>query len=117
MRFLVDAQLPRRLVKLLQHRGHDAVHTLELPEGNRTSDDSLCDLCRGHERVLISKDSDFVDSHLLQGRPARLVHVATGNITNCELERLFALYEPDLIEALRHAQYVELCWRGLIVRA
>ncbi len=71
MRFLIDAQLPRRLVAVLHQRGHDAVHTLDLPEGNRTPDDRLCDLCGSDERVLISKDRDFVDSHLrAEGRQA-----------------------------------------------
>ena len=115
MRFLIDAQLPRRLVAVLHQRGHDAVHTLDLPEGNCTPDDRLCDLCGSDERVLISKDRDFVDSHLLQGRPARLVHVSTGNITNLELEHLLAMHEPDIVEAFRHSQYVELCRLGLIV--
>ncbi len=37
MRFMVDAQLPRRLVRWLGARGHDAVHTPDLPDGNRTA--------------------------------------------------------------------------------
>jgi predicted nuclease of predicted toxin-antitoxin system len=38
MKFLVDAQLPRRLAALLQQAGHDTIHTLDLPLGNRTTD-------------------------------------------------------------------------------
>ena len=41
MKFLVDAQLPRRLVAWLQEIGHDAVHTLDLPLANRTPDPDL----------------------------------------------------------------------------
>lgn len=115
MRFLVDAQLPRRIVDLLRQRGHDAVHTLDLPEGNRTSDDRLCDLSDSEDRVLITKDGDFIDSHLLQRRPARLLHVSTGNITNFELEGLFMMHEPGIVAAFRHARHIELCRRGLIV--
>lgn len=115
MRFLIDAQLPRRLVDLFQQRGHDALHTLDLPAGNRTPDDRLCDLCTSDERVLISKDGDFVDSHLVLRRPPRLLHVSTGNITNLELERLLTLHEPGIVEAFRYARHVELCRRGLVV--
>lgn len=115
MRFLIDAQLPRRLVSLLQQLGHDTIHTLDLPDGNRTPDDRLCDMCQSDERVLVSKDGDFVDSHLVQRRPARLLHVSAGNITNLELERLLAMHEPGVVEAFRHARHVELCRRGLIV--
>ena len=115
MRFLIDAQLPRRLVDLLRQRGHDAIHTLDLPGGNRTLDDRLCDICDSDERVLISKDGDFVDSYLVLRRPARLLHVSTGNITNLELERLLALHEPGVVDAFQRARYVELCRQGLVV--
>ena len=38
MKFLIDAQLPRRMVGWLSSAGCDAVHTLDLPEGNRPTD-------------------------------------------------------------------------------
>ncbi len=38
MRFLVDAQLPRRFANWLNEAGHDALHTLDLPRKNLTPD-------------------------------------------------------------------------------
>ena len=38
MKFLVDAHLPRRLCAVLEQRGHDAKHTLDLPAENATKD-------------------------------------------------------------------------------
>lgn len=38
MKFVVDAQLPTRLARALQAAGHDAVHTSQLPDGNRSTD-------------------------------------------------------------------------------
>ena len=38
MNFLIDANLPRRLVNIFSKRGHRAVHTLDLPGGNATDD-------------------------------------------------------------------------------
>ena len=38
MNWLVDAQLPSRLARRLRERGEDAIHTLDLPDGNRTTD-------------------------------------------------------------------------------
>ena len=35
MKFLVDAQFPQRFAGWLRDAGHDARHTLELPEQNR----------------------------------------------------------------------------------
>lgn len=90
MRFIIDAQLPRRAVGWLRAAGCDAVHTLDLPDGNRTSDVGIIDLAARDERVLITKDADFVDSHTLHGRPAKLLLVSTGNISNGELEKLIS---------------------------
>ena len=37
MNFLVDAQLPRRMTAWLAAAGCNAIHTLDLPDANRTS--------------------------------------------------------------------------------
>jgi predicted nuclease of predicted toxin-antitoxin system len=44
VKFLVDAQLPAWLARFLNSSGHDAVHTLELPEGNRTTDARIAEI-------------------------------------------------------------------------
>lgn len=44
MNFLIDAQLPRRAAGWLIVAGCGAVHTLDLPDGNRTTDEQLLDL-------------------------------------------------------------------------
>jgi predicted nuclease of predicted toxin-antitoxin system len=41
MKILLDAQLPRSLVKQLEPMGCDVLHTLDLPEGNRSSDATI----------------------------------------------------------------------------
>ena len=43
MNFLVDAQLPRRMTAWLTAAGCDAMHTLDLPVGNRTTDEQIND--------------------------------------------------------------------------
>ena len=67
MRFLLDAQLPRRLAKRLAESGHDVVHTLDLPLANRTPDREIIRLADAEDRVVITKDADFVDTFLLLG--------------------------------------------------
>ena len=53
-RFLVDAHLPRRLASELREAGHDAVHTLDLPAGNRTTDADINAISLRDERVVAS---------------------------------------------------------------
>ncbi len=66
MKFLLDAQLPRWLARWLQTKGHDVVHTRDLPEGNRTRDAAINELSVREQRVAITKDEDFVDLFLLR---------------------------------------------------
>lgn len=73
MKFLLDAHLPRRLCALLAERGHDATHTLNLSAGNHTKDSVISQISVVEQRVVVSKDSDFVYSHVLQGRPWKLL--------------------------------------------
>ena len=59
MNFLVDAQ---RLARRLQDSGHDALHTLDLPNGNRTTDAEINHLSLKEQRIVITKDADFVNT-------------------------------------------------------
>lgn len=117
MKFLIDAQLPRRMVGWLAGSGGDAVHTLDLPAGNRTPDDVVIDTAEREQRVVVSKDSDFVTSHLLAGRPSRLLLISTGNISNQDLERLLVPLIPDLIREFGSHTFLELDRTGIIIRA
>jgi predicted nuclease of predicted toxin-antitoxin system len=117
VKFLVDAQLPRRLARLLESSGHDALHTLDLPLKNGTPDEVLRRLSSDGSMVLVTKDSDFVDSFLLRDLPPRLLFVTTGNITNDELSALFQANLPAIAAALSSHSFVEIDRDGLTVHA
>jgi predicted nuclease of predicted toxin-antitoxin system len=89
MKFLVDAQLPRSLAVQLQQGGHFAIHTLDLPLANRTPDWTINELSKTQGYLVVSKDSDFVESFLLYAEPPKLLLISTGNITNSALAALF----------------------------
>lgn len=108
MKFIIDAQLPRRLAKWLVEAGHDALHTLDLPVGNRTSDAMICEIASREMRVVITKDSDFVDSFYLRGTPPKILLVSTGNIPNPQLEALFAANLGPIIQSLDANDFVEI---------
>ena len=116
MKFLVDAQLPRRMTTWLTAAGCDAVHTLDLPDGNRTSDEQINDLAAREQRVVVTKDADFVDSHLLASRPGKLLLISTGNISNRELETLMVPLLPDIVREFQANSFLELGRAGLVVR-
>src|SRR5580692_4647073 len=108
MNFLVDAQLPRRMIAWLTAAGHNAIHTLDLPDGNRTTDEQVNDVADREQRVVVSKDADFVDSHLLRGRPSKLLLISTGNIGNRGLEALLVPLIPDVVREFQTHSFLEL---------
>lgn len=87
MRFLLDAHLPARFAALLKALGHDA----------------------------ISKDSDFVNSQLLSGKPGKLLNIRVGNTSNRELLELVERRLPEIVTAIEHASRVELHRTLLVV--
>ena len=115
MKFLVDAQLPRALARWLQHRGHDAVHTLDLPDQNQTKDSVLLKRASDEARILITKDADFQITFQLGKGPPKLMLVTTGNITNSELIDLFEKNLATILQLLEKNHFVELNRGALIV--
>jgi predicted nuclease of predicted toxin-antitoxin system len=115
VKFLVDAQLPARLARFFAGAGHDVVHTSELPDGNRTSDARIAEVADDEGRVVVTKDRDFRDGHLLSGSPRRLLVVATGNITNAALLGLFEANLDAVVGALGEADFVELGPEAMVV--
>jgi predicted nuclease of predicted toxin-antitoxin system len=116
MKFLIDAQLPRRMVAWLGSAGCDAVHTLDLPDANRTTDEQVIEYADREQRAVVTKDADFVNSHLVRARPAKLLLISTGNISNRELEQLVMPLIADLTREFQAHSFLELGRAGITVR-
>ena len=108
MKFAVDAHLPPSLASMLQAHGHDVVHTRQLPAQNRTTDETINTLSVNEQRVVVTKDTDFYHSHLLHGKPWKLLLVRTGNIRTGELRILFEGHLSEIITALEQNSLVEI---------
>ncbi len=116
MKFLVDAQLPKRVCRVFADYGYDSVHTSDLAGGNRTPDSTILSVARAEVRTVITKDTDFVASHIAAGSPARLLPISTGNIRNDDLIGLIAANIGSIISAFATNSFVEVTRNGIIVR-
>ena len=90
MKFIVDAQLPKSLSDFLKWKGFDSLHTLELPDKNKTKDKNISKLSISDKRIVITKDLDFLESFLVKSEPKKLILLKTGNITNIHLLEIFS---------------------------
>jgi predicted nuclease of predicted toxin-antitoxin system len=117
MTFIVDAQLPRRPARELAAAGNDAAHTLDLAKKNRTPDGEITAIAKFENRVVVTKDEDFVTSYLLHGAPPKLLLVSTGNISNDALSHLVAANLTAVVVALSQHDFVELNASALTIHA
>ena len=115
MKFLVDAQLPILLAIFLQASSYDTIHTRDLPQQNATSDSQINDISIQQERIVITKDSDFVDSFMTIQKPFKLLLITTGNIKNSELEQIFTNNLSMLVNLFQHHDYIEISRDNIIV--
>lgn len=113
MKFIIDAQLPPALSHFLNYRGHDAIHTLDLPLQNDTPDQAIRELATGESRIVITKDSDFYYSFVLYREPPKLVLVKTGNLGTKALITLFAQELDQLLAALTNYDFIVMDRTGI----
>ena len=88
MKFLIDAQLPQIISNWLNEAGFDSIHTLQLLQKNHSQDSEICKIADDQNRIIVTKDSDFLDSNIITGSPKLLLIINTGNIKNRELMSL-----------------------------
>jgi predicted nuclease of predicted toxin-antitoxin system len=99
MRFLVDAQLPIGLARMLQQHGHEANHVDDL-KMMQTSDRDIWAWAKQSKSVIISKDDDFVILHNADESPCALCWVRVGNTRRKDLLEWFERLLPLIIEKL-----------------
>lgn len=104
-----------RFVQALEAAGHDVRHTTDLPNGNRSTDRQVAEAADAEDRVVITKDADLPDSHVLSDAPRRLLVVAMGNIANTPSLELVERWTESLIEAFLEADVVELAADTVVV--
>ncbi|ALB40486.1 MULTISPECIES: DUF5615 family PIN-like protein [unclassified Anabaena] len=115
MKFLIDAQLPMRIANLLDNLGYDVIHTKNLPLKNATPDSEINKLSILEQRIVITKDKDFLDSFLIKQEPYKLLLITTGNISNKQIEQLFLQNITPIIELFLTYDFLEMTRDSLII--
>lgn len=116
MKFLVDAQLPKTLSDFPVSKGLDSIHTLELPDKNRTKDKDITKMATEEERIIITKDIDFLDAFFVKSEPEKLIIVKTGIIANKQLIDLFEENLEVLLKMISRSNLVEMSGTAIAER-
>lgn len=99
MRFLVDAQLPPALARLLADAGHIAEHVVDCGLAT-ASDRQIWDHARVTSAVIITKDEDFAVRRAVAIDGPAVVWIRRGNTTRRDLLSWFKPILPVVIDAL-----------------
>jgi predicted nuclease of predicted toxin-antitoxin system len=102
LRFLVDAQLPPALARLIESRGHEAEHVADLGL-EKAPDSRIRAKAAESGAVIITKDEDFAVHILLPDGPS-VVWVRLGNTRRVELFRRFDAELPKIIAAIERGE-------------
>ncbi|MFN8575243.1 MAG: DUF5615 family PIN-like protein [Candidatus Sericytochromatia bacterium] len=116
MKFIIDAQLPKKLYELFINKGFDSINTLDLSNRNTTTDNQINQLSIRDSRVVITKDTDFFNSFFINGVPYKLILITTGNIRNIELLSLFENSIENIVEKLDTNNVIEINRENIIIR-
>jgi len=90
VRFLIDAQLPSALARLLTEHGHQAEHVNDIGRGD-APDREMWQYALDRHAVIVTKDEDFAHMSALGDPAPTVVWVRVGNTRRAPL---LAWFEP-----------------------
>ncbi len=99
MRFLIDAQLPPALARVLREAGHQAEH-LEDVGLRHAKDYVIWDYARRNSAIIVTKDEDFVDRYRRRTEECVVLWLRLGNASTRRLLAWFMPLLPQLIQRL-----------------
>ena len=112
MRFLIDAQLPPAVARLLASHGQEA-HAVRDVGLRDASDAEIWTFAAQGDWTVVTKDEDFVDRAMRETTGPQVVWIRIGNSTNrVLLDRLDPLL-PDVIREILAGQRIIEVKRGL----
>lgn len=84
MRFLVDAQLPPALARLLRDHGHEAEHITDIGPAD-APDAELWRYALTHDAVIVTKDEDFANMAAAMSDAPVVLWIRVGNTRRAAL--------------------------------
>lgn len=106
MKLLLDQNVSRKLVPVLETRFPGSAHVLLLGL-HKTADSDIWHYARHHGFTLVTKNTDMVDLCVVRGAPPRVVWLRLGNCST-EVVREVLRRNTDRIEQLERDNRVVL---------
>lgn len=106
MNFLIDAQLPPALARLINSLGHHAVH-VEKVGALLSTDLAIWHYAVTNTHIIVTKEEDFKNLLLLTPtQKTPVVWVRRGNCSNAALTQWFHPLFPQILACLEASEYL-----------
>lgn len=89
MKILCDVHISIKITKLFASKGISSVHVNDILDKWFTSDIKISDFADENDFTVITKDSDFKNSHFIKKSPKKLIKINLGNISTVRLLEIF----------------------------
>ena len=110
MMIWIDAQLPPDLARWITVTFGVTAQSLRELGLRDARDIEIFESAQQPDRVIMTKDSDFVDLVCRLGPPPKILWLTCGNVTNRNLKRLLTATFTDAIGQLQQGEIVvEIC--------
>lgn len=106
---LCDVHIAFKVAKFFEKQGYEAIHVNNILDSFHTKDSAISDYANQHGFTVLTKDIDFKDSHFLQDKPKKLLHITLGNIPT---KRLIEIFKNNLEDIVKHFK-TEKCFMEL----
>jgi predicted nuclease of predicted toxin-antitoxin system len=95
MRFLVDAQLPPALARMLASRGHVAEHVVDIAL-REANDSEIWQYALANHAIVVTKDEDFAHRLRQGGEAPVILWLRVGNTSRQSLLKWFEPLLPQI---------------------
>jgi len=103
MKFIVDAQLPPALARVLESHGYEAKHVKDLGM-DADEDPAIWDYALKHDMIVVTKDEDFAHRYSQGGTSPVIIWLRIGNTSRRALLVWFEPLLPQLIELIKQGE-------------
>jgi len=92
MKIICDVHISTKFTKFFANKGIVSVHVNNILDKWFTSDNKICEFADMNDYTVLTKDSDFKNSHFIKQSPKKLIKINLGNIST---NRLLDIFEKN----------------------
>jgi len=88
MNILCDVHISYKICKFLNDKNINAVHVNQILNKSETKNSEICVYADSNDYIVLTKDTDFKNTFLINKTPKKLIKTNLGNISNQELMKI-----------------------------